>query len=111
RPPAGARDHDRIALGEPAARERAGHAAEVEVRTIDPLHRKSERRGTAVVLDLDALEIFQEMRALKPGREGTARRDVVAEAGRERNREQRAEAERLGELAIGDHDVPECLLV
>ena len=40
-----------------AAGDRAGVAAEVEVGPVDPLHRQTERRCGAMVLDVDALEV------------------------------------------------------
>ena len=91
---AGAGDDDRLAPLDPAARNRAGEAAKVEMRAVDPLHRKTERRGAPVLLDLDALEMVEQMRPLEPGRARARRRDVVAVARRNRDGEERAEAER-----------------
>ena len=96
---------------DPAARDRAREAAEVEVGTVDPLDGQAEGRGATVVLDFDALEILHEMGALEPRRARALRTHVVAEAGRERNREQRAETERFGETPVGDGDVAERLFV
>ena len=66
--PAGAGDDDRVARRDPSAGDRAGDAAEIEVRAVDPLRRQAERRRAPVLLDLDALEIVHQMRALEPRR-------------------------------------------
>ena len=81
-------DDDRLAARDPPARDRAGEAAEIEMRPVDPLHRQAERRAAAILLDLDGFEPLQQMAALIPRRPLTDRRHIVAEAGRDRNREE-----------------------
>ena len=110
-PSPGSGDHDRVAARHPSARDRAGEAAKIMMRAVDPLHRQAEWGAAAVLLDLDGFEPLQQMPALIPRRPRADRGDIVAEARRDRNREQRAEAKRLGELAIGDDDVAEDALV
>jgi hypothetical protein len=70
------------------------------VRAVDPLHRQAKRRAAAILLDLDPLEMIEQMRPFVPGHVSAERRDIVAVAGRDRQRDQRAEAQRLGELAV-----------
>ena len=91
-------DDDRVAALHRAAGDRAGEAAEIEVRAVDPLHRQAERRAAALVLDVDAS---------RDGRAASARRTracaaLGAETLSPKRAEigiatQRAEAERLGE--------------
>ena len=104
-------DNDRLAARHSPAWNRAHEAAKIEVRPIDPLYRQAEGGAPAVLVDLDGFELLQEMAALIPGRPLAHRRDIVAEPRRNGNREQGAEAERLGELAVVDDDVTEDALV
>ena len=54
-----------VAALDRAAGDRAGEAAKIEMRPVDPLHRQAERRAApAVVLDLDALEMIEQIRPL-----------------------------------------------
>ncbi len=62
-------------------------------------HCTGMRKGSAgaLILDIDRLEIGDERRAVIPGRLVAARRDIVAEARRNRNGDDAREAERRGE--------------
>src|SRR6202020_1220747 len=91
-------DDDGLAERDAAAGNRSGEAAEVEMGPVDPLHRQTEGRAAAVLLDLDGFELLQEMPALIPRRLGADRRDIVAKSRRDRDGEQRAEAQGFGEF-------------
>ena len=78
--------------------DRAGKAAEVEIRAIDPLHRKAERLASSSACSTSsAFEILEQRRPVVPAHVLRALRDVVAEARGERDRRDRGEAERLRE--------------
>src|SRR5438477_161506 len=64
----GAGHHDILAgAGDPAGNG-SGITAERGIRTIDPLHGKSKRVGSAAVIHVDLLEMFKQGRAGIPGR-------------------------------------------
>src|ERR1700727_2222317 len=78
---AGIGGDDAIAPRHASARDRAGEAAKILMRAIDPLNGQAKRRASAVLLDLDALQIIEQMRPRVPGRAHAQRGDVVAVAG------------------------------
>ena len=83
-----------------AADDRAGEAAEVEVRAIDPLHRQAKRPVPRLVLDIDGLEVPHQRRAVIPGRVVAAIRDVVALEPGDRDRDDVLEPDLLRELLV-----------
>ncbi len=97
------RDDDFIAGADGPARDRAGEAAKIEMRPVDPLHGEAKRLAALVFLDIDLFEKVEQRRPLVPGRIGAPRRDIVAVPGGDRDRRDRFEAERRGEGGkIGD---------
>ena len=82
-----------------AAHDRAGEAAEVEVRAIHPLHRQAERPVPRLVLDVDGLEVPHQRRAVIPRRVVAAILDVVALEPGDRDRDDVLEPDLLRELA------------
>ena len=60
---AGIGGDDAIASRDASARDRAGEAAKIQMRAVDPLHGQAKGRVSAILLDLDALEIVEQMRA------------------------------------------------
>ena len=82
--------------------DRAGEAAEVEVRAVDPLHRHAERRRRArLVVDLDGLEVLEQRRPVVPGRVGArARRCCRPRSADSGMHVMSVEADLLGELAV-----------
>src|SRR6185437_5192092 len=90
-----------------AAGDRAGEAAEVEIRAIHPLDRQPERLRRAVVLDVDRFQIVEQMRPRVPGRSRAGRRHVVAVPRRDRDGLELLEAEIDRELRKGVGDLVE----
>ncbi len=108
---AGGQHADTVARQDRARCDRAGEAAEVLVRTVDPLHRHAERLVLQHVLDLDVLEVFHQGGALVPGHALVQVDDVVALERRHRDRDDALEAELLGEGPVllddaVEHDCP-----
>ena len=101
------RDDDGVAAPKPAARNRAGIAAKVEIGPVHPLHRQPERRLRAILVDVAGFEIGEQRRAIMPGRAGARRGHVVSDARRDRDGDERTKAERLGEFLEGRDDCPE----
>ena len=106
----GARHHDLVSRANGARPERAGEAAEVEVRPVHPLHGHAERPGLQVVGYLDRLQVLLQRRPVIPGRLRRPLHDVVAEAGRDRDRLQRLESEPFGERPVCGDDALEGIL-
>ncbi len=102
---AGVRGDDAIASRDASGGNRAGEAAKILVRPVDPLHGQSERRAAAILLHFNAFQILEQMRARVPGRAGAQGRDVVSVAGGDRQRGQRAKAKCLGEFPIVGFDL------
>ena len=63
-------DDDFVAGADRSARDRPGKSAKIEMRAIDPLHRKAKRLVAAVFGDIDRLEIVEQRRSMVPGRIG-----------------------------------------
>jgi hypothetical protein len=87
---------DALAHGQAPARQRAGKAPEIEVRTVHPLHRKAQRgvvRARAV--HRHRLEPAHERGALVPGHGRAWGGDVVALEGRHRHEGDALEAQAL----------------
>ncbi len=69
---------DRVTGADRAADDAAGEPAEVEVRTVHPLHRHAERSVGHLVVDRHGLEVAEQRRAVVPRRVGAQLDDVVA---------------------------------
>ena len=79
-------DGDRVAGGNAPADDGAGKAAEVEIGTVDPLHRQAERRRAGVEgLRRCRLQALQQRLAVIPGHVRRRGGDVVAILGRQRH--------------------------
>ena len=121
------RHHDFIADRDAAGSDRSRIAAEVQVRTVHPLHREAEGQAGRLGCDIDALEIVHQAGAVIPVGIAGAVDDVVAVSRRDRDRHDRGEVEARGEgdivaddpvkdllavidevdLVHGHHDVPD----
>ena len=104
---AGCGDDDQIADPDRPGRQRSGIAAEVEVRTIDPLHRESKWLFGSFAVDIDGLEIVEQGWAAIPRRYVGQGCDVVPVSGRDRYRHHRGEAELGREGGIFSRDAVE----
>ena len=91
------RHDDRIADGDASAGNGAGEAAEIRIGAVDPLHGETQRRLGGLDIGLDRLEMGEQRRSGVPRRVLAAPRDIVAEAGRHRDRHDRVEVERCCE--------------
>ena len=90
----------------------AGIAAEIEVGPVDPLHREAERLGEIVARHVDGLEMLEQRRSAIPRRVAGELDDVVAEAGRDRDRHDRGKAELGGEgEVVADDAVEDVVLI
>ena len=69
-----------------AAGDGAGEAAEIQIGPVDPLHRHAERLVGQRGIDIDGFQMRQQRRARVPGRLVALVDDIVAEAGRDRDR-------------------------
>ena len=98
---------DLVPCSHHAARDRAGEAAEIEVRAVDPLHRQAERTLLRVVLDVDGLQVLHQRRAVIPGRVLARVHDVVAAQGRQRDRDELLDADLPGERRVVLDDLVE----
>src|SRR6185312_5531863 len=87
----------------------ARETAEVEVRAVDPLHGEAERISVQPLRRLESREMLEQRRRVIPAHPTRARGDVVAESGRDRNRRDRAEGERLREAQVIAYDVVKAL--
>src|SRR5690606_19798008 len=96
----GGGDDERVADFHLAGDQRAGKAAEVKVRAVDPLDRETGGLLRLVVRDRDGFEIGQQRRAGEPGRVRAGGDDVVALERGDRDGVQRGEAEVFGEGAV-----------
>src|ERR1700689_5926331 len=67
------RGDDAIAASDASGGNRAGKAAKILVRPVDPLHRQPEGRASAILFDLGASQLFEKMWAGVPGRAGAQR--------------------------------------
>ena len=83
---AGSGNHDLVTGGDLAGSDRAGIAPEIQIRSIDPLNRKAERPRRQFTLDIDRLQVIQQCEIGVPSHVVGWRRDVVAIARRNRNR-------------------------
>ena len=97
---AGTGDRDGIAGIDGSGCDCSGITAEIEIRSIDPLHRKTERLFGGFTRDVDGLEIVEQAWPMIPGRLVRQPRNVVAVSGRDRNRHDRSKAELRSEAAI-----------
>src|ERR1700737_3109311 len=75
---AGSSHNDRLAAPDAPAGNCARETAKIEMRVIDPLDRQTKGRGSAVLLDLNSLQVLEQMRSLIPWRPRASRRHVVA---------------------------------
>ncbi len=91
-------------------RHRAGKAAEVGVRPVDPLHRKTKRLCRKIAFDIDRLQVRKQRRPCIPRRLIACGRDVVAEASRHRDRHEGAEPELRREFGVVADDAVEDVL-
>ena len=73
-----------LANGNRARGDRAGEAAEIEVRTVNILHREAQRLALDHPLDLHGFEDFQQGRAAVPGYIRALAGDVIAFQRRQR---------------------------
>jgi hypothetical protein len=105
--PPRAGDGDRIARRDPAGSDRAGIAAKILIRAIDPLHGKTEWRVRVYAAELHGLQRLEQRGPLVPGHIGRRPGDVVAEARRDRDRHDRGETELAGESTIVARDALE----
>jgi hypothetical protein len=103
---------DRIARLHLAGRDQAGDTPEVEIGTVDPLHRQAEwPRARRIDVDLDRFEMVDQGRPLVPGRPIRLGGDVVAGDPGDRNGGEAGDADLGREGAIGQRDPVEHRLV
>ena len=79
--------HDRIADGDLARGDLPGEAAEIEVRAGNILNGEAEGLVEILVVDGHGLQMLQQRRTRIPGHVRRAVDDIVAEAGRHRDRQ------------------------
>ena len=110
--PSGRQDADPVARHHHSRRDLAAEAAEVEVRTVDPLHRHAEWASLQVFcVDFHGLKVVDEGRAFVPRCGIGLGRDIVASQTRNRNGKKFLNADFVGKSPIVRDNVVEHFLV